>query len=273
MEQERTPNIERRRQVRKRGKSALTPAGGVWLCGHIDKKRSAMKTILLLAVLCMLCGCQTSVPQAGACSSEDQAIAIARRAAEEQNVDLQKYERVRADFYSSPLGKWAVGWFNLGGNTEFVVVIDGKTGKIISAGDVPVQPPPPIYSAQPPPPPRVKSWTWDRQALVADTIHFSFDSVAIRGSEKGKLQAVAAVLKLAASVQLMIEGNGDEPGSEEYNRGLGERRAQAAREALAEMGIDRNRIHTISYGKDKPVDSGHYQAVFGPEIGGMTLSY
>ncbi|MGH8023270.1 MAG: peptidoglycan-associated lipoprotein Pal, partial [Limisphaerales bacterium] len=94
-------------------------------------------------------------------------------------------------------------------------------------------------------------------ALAAETIHFQFDSAVIRDSETQKLQQVAAALQANASANVMIEGNCDERGTEEYNRSLGERRAEAAREALVGMGIDANRIHTISYGKDKPVDPGH----------------
>src|SRR5208337_4658826 len=86
------------------------------------------------------------------------------------------------------------------------------------------------------------------------TIHFAFDSAAIKSSEKSNLESVAAALKSDANAKLLIEGNCDERGTEEYNRSLGERRAQAAREALAKLGIDPSRIRTISYGKDKPVD-------------------
>lgn len=99
--------------------------------------------------------------------------------------------------------------------------------------------------------------TEDRSALAADTIHFAFDSAVIRSSEDASIQAVAAALTADASTKLTIEGNCDERGTEEYNRSLGERRALAAREALAKLGIDPMRIRTISYGKDKPADPGH----------------
>ena len=105
-------------------------------------------------------------------------------------------------------------------------------------------------------------WNQDRNALAADTIHFAFDSAVIRDSDKANLQAVAQALQSDQSANLLIEGNCDERGTEEYNRALGERRADAAREALAGMSIDPNRIHTISYGKDKPVDPGHNEAAW-----------
>jgi len=101
----------------------------------------------------------------------------------------------------------------------------------------------------------------DRDALAAYTIHFAYDSAVIRDDEKTSLQSVAAALQ-DPSTKLMIEGNCDERGTEEYNRSLGERRALAAREALAGLGVDPNRIRTISYGKDKPADPGHDEAAW-----------
>jgi peptidoglycan-associated lipoprotein len=98
---------------------------------------------------------------------------------------------------------------------------------------------------------------WNQKPLDDNTIHFAFDSAVIRDSETANLQAVAGALNADKSANLMIQGNCDERGTEEYNRSLGERRAEAAREALVGMGIDVSRLHTISYGKDKPVDAGH----------------
>jgi peptidoglycan-associated lipoprotein len=104
--------------------------------------------------------------------------------------------------------------------------------------------------------------TEDRDALAAYTVHFAFDSAAIKSSEKSNLESVAAALKSDSSLKLLIEGNCDDRGTEEYNRSLGERRALAAREALAKDGIDPSRVRTISYGKDKPADPGHDEAAW-----------
>ena len=104
--------------------------------------------------------------------------------------------------------------------------------------------------------------TEDRAALAAYTVHFAFDSAVIKSSEDSNLEAVAAALKSDANAKLLIEGNCDDRGTEEYNRSLGERRALAAREALAKDGVDPSRIRTISYGKDKPVDPGHDDAAW-----------
>ncbi len=102
----------------------------------------------------------------------------------------------------------------------------------------------------------------DRAALAGDTIHFDFDSSVIKASEKPHVEAVAAALKANAAAKLLIEGNCDERGTEEYNRALGERRALAAREMLATMGIDAQRIRTESFGEDKPVDPAHNEAAW-----------
>src|SRR5690348_9355123 len=102
----------------------------------------------------------------------------------------------------------------------------------------------------------------DRAALAAYTIHFAFDSSVIRHSEDANLQSVASALKSDPSTKLTIEGNCDERGTEEYNRSLGDRRALAAREALAKLGVDPARIRTMSYGKDKPVDPGHNESAW-----------
>ena len=102
----------------------------------------------------------------------------------------------------------------------------------------------------------------DPAALAAYTIHFAFDSAAIKSSEKSNLASVAAALKSDPNTKLLIEGNCDERGTEEYNRSLGERRALAAREALAKDGVDPSRIRTISYGKDKPVDPANNDAAW-----------
>jgi peptidoglycan-associated lipoprotein len=102
----------------------------------------------------------------------------------------------------------------------------------------------------------------DRAALAAYTIHFAFDSAVIRDSEQANLASVGQSLTADANAKLLIEGNCDERGTEEYNRALGERRALAARQALAKLGIDPMRIRTISYGKDKPADPGHDEAAW-----------
>ncbi len=86
-------------------------------------------------------------------------------------------------------------------------------------------------------------------------VYFGFDSFAIGGGERGKIDEVAAFLK-SDSNNLIIAGFTDERGTPEYNRGLGERRAQAVREALIAAGADAQKIQTVSFGSEMPAASG-----------------
>jgi peptidoglycan-associated lipoprotein len=103
-------------------------------------------------------------------------------------------------------------------------------------------------------------WAEDAAALKADIVYFDYDSSVVKSDEKSKVAAVADYLKGNPGVAVRIEGNCDERGTEEYNRSLGERRALAVREELAGLGIDPSRVDTISYGKDRPADTGHTEA-------------
>jgi peptidoglycan-associated lipoprotein len=100
----------------------------------------------------------------------------------------------------------------------------------------------------------------DRSAFAVQTVYFDLDSSTIRSSEQPKLDAVASALKSDGSAKLLIEGNCDERGTEEYNRSLGERRALAAREWLATLGLEPGRVATRSYGEDRPAANGHDEA-------------
>jgi outer membrane protein OmpA-like peptidoglycan-associated protein len=102
----------------------------------------------------------------------------------------------------------------------------------------------------------------DRSAFAADTVYFDYDSSTIKGSEQSKLTAIASALQADASAKLLVEGYCDERGTEEYNRSLGERRALASREALANAGISADRVATRSYGEDRAADPGHTPAAW-----------
>ena len=105
-------------------------------------------------------------------------------------------------------------------------------------------------------------WMHDSDTLSAQTIHFDYDKSAIKSSEQSKLDAVFAYLTSHPDKALQVEGNCDERGTEEYNRSLGERRALAGREYLVRKGINPTRIDVETYGKDKPVDTGHDESAF-----------
>jgi peptidoglycan-associated lipoprotein len=102
----------------------------------------------------------------------------------------------------------------------------------------------------------------DRATFASDTVHFAFDSSAIISKEASKVIIVSEGLKADMNAKLLIEGHCDERGTEEYNRALGERRALALREELVKDGVSPDRIRTISYGKDKPIDDAHDEAAW-----------
>jgi peptidoglycan-associated lipoprotein len=84
-------------------------------------------------------------------------------------------------------------------------------------------------------------------------IYFDYDKAYLRPDQVSRLQANAAWLKSHRGLRFTIEGNTDERGSEEYNLGLGDRRANVVKEFLLKEGIEAPRIETISYGEERPV--------------------
>ena len=85
------------------------------------------------------------------------------------------------------------------------------------------------------------------------TIYFDFDKADIRTDQVGRLEADASWLKEHRGLKFRIEGNCDERGSEEYNLGLGDKRANRVKEFLIKEGVDPSSINTISYGEERPV--------------------
>ncbi len=90
-----------------------------------------------------------------------------------------------------------------------------------------------------------------------DYIYFDYDKFNVKPEFRGTLNKIADWLKKNDGYNVRIEGNCDERGTAEYNLALGEKRANSAKDYLVKLGIDKNKINTISYGKEKPVDPGH----------------
>ena len=88
-------------------------------------------------------------------------------------------------------------------------------------------------------------------------IYFDFDKYEVRSGEAEILKENAAILKKYPNVKIQIEGHCDERGTIEYNLALGERRANSTKKYLISLGIPENRISTISYGEEKPLDPRH----------------
>lgn len=88
-------------------------------------------------------------------------------------------------------------------------------------------------------------------------VYFNFDSADLSEDSRSTLTKNADYLSKQSGVKVRIEGNSDERGSDDYNMALGERRAKAAKDYLVNLGIASDRLSTISYGEEKPVDPGH----------------
>ena len=83
-------------------------------------------------------------------------------------------------------------------------------------------------------------------------IFFSYDNYQISSDQEAALNADAEFLAQHPNMKLVIEGHCDERGSEDYNMGLGDNRANIVRDILAKHGVTGDRVHTISYGKERP---------------------
>jgi peptidoglycan-associated lipoprotein len=92
-------------------------------------------------------------------------------------------------------------------------------------------------------------------------VHFGFDSYSVEAGEQGKLDTVADFMKSNPN-SVIIAGFTDERGTPEYNRGLGERRAQAVRSYLIGKGADAGKLQTVSFGAEMPADPGSNDAAW-----------
>jgi len=138
-------------------------------------------------------------------------------------------------------------------STTYTLTATGPGGTTTGTATVSVSAPPP----PPPPPPPAVTRTVD-QALASDVqdAFFDYDKTDVRNDARDVLSRNATALKSILSefpnASIVIEGHCDERGSAEYNLGLGDRRASAAKEFLQGLGVSADRLKTISYGKERP---------------------
>ena len=95
-----------------------------------------------------------------------------------------------------------------------------------------------------------------------ETVYFAFDDNTIQPAEYPKIYHIADYLLAHPDTGVVIEGNCDNRGSEEYNRALGEKRALAAKFILLDRGIAENRIKVISYGEERPAIIGENESAW-----------
>ncbi len=94
------------------------------------------------------------------------------------------------------------------------------------------------------------------------TVFFPYDAFAIDGKGKDVLKANAKILKDKPSLAVQVEGHCDQRGGIQYNIALGEKRANAVKKFLVDEGIKGDRVTTISFGKERPLDSRETEDAF-----------
>lgn len=137
--------------------------------------------------------------------------------------------------------------------TEYHLTASGPGGTKDARTTVTVStPPPPTPTAQPP-----AQTPAEILARQVQDIHFDYDKSDVRPEDQGILQGDATALKTIFQMDpnfvVTIEGHCDERGSAEYNVALGDRRAQATKDALVGMGVPGDKLKTVSYGKERPL--------------------
>jgi peptidoglycan-associated lipoprotein len=95
-----------------------------------------------------------------------------------------------------------------------------------------------------------------------ENIYFDFDSYKLTEAARIILAKNVDLMKNDPATKVRIEGNCDERGSDEYNLALGQKRAEAAKRYLVSMGVALDRLSVISYGEEKPFDSGHNESAW-----------
>lgn len=103
--------------------------------------------------------------------------------------------------------------------------------------------------------PGIEGTVYESQLLK--DIYFDYDKYEVRPGDTEVLKANAALLIKHPTMKVQIEGHCDERGTGEYNMALGQRRANSTRKYLISLGFPESRVSTISYGEEKPFDSGH----------------
>jgi peptidoglycan-associated lipoprotein len=90
-----------------------------------------------------------------------------------------------------------------------------------------------------------------------EDIHFDLDKYNLSSEARATLEKLANWMRQHKDYYVLIEGNCDERGTNEYNLALGEHRADAAKRYLMDLGVDEIRIKTVSYGEERPLDPAH----------------
>lgn len=98
--------------------------------------------------------------------------------------------------------------------------------------------------------------------LSKRSIYFDLDSSVVKQDYRSVVETHGKFLAKKPGVKIVVRGNTDERGSREYNLALGQRRADAAKQALSAYGVAGDQIETVSFGSEKPVAEGHTEAAW-----------
>ncbi len=102
--------------------------------------------------------------------------------------------------------------------------------------------------------------TYGRSTIVFSPIYYNFDQAGITAAMAPILTSNADYMKENPSIVIIIEGNSDERGTNEYNLALAERRAINAKEYMVNLGVNPARIRTVSYGEERPLFTGQTES-------------
>lgn len=100
------------------------------------------------------------------------------------------------------------------------------------------------------------------KAMGLQTVHFAFDSFALDAPSKDVLKNNVSIMKNNPGLKIQIEGHTDARGGVQYNIALGEKRANAVRSYMTDMGVNGDRVTTVSFGKEHPIDSGSSEEAY-----------
>lgn len=139
-----------------------------------------------------------------------------------------------------------------------VVLVGGCSRKIVKPTPPPPPPPGPYVGVQGP------VAEQDVQVVQAELkiIYFDYDKYTLSPEAQSACQFNAEILRQSPQFKVVAEGHCDERGTAEYNLALGERRAYSVQEFLLGLGVSPDRITTVSYGSELPVDPGHNEAAW-----------
>ena len=101
-----------------------------------------------------------------------------------------------------------------------------------------------------------------QRATLEDRISFDFDQSELSPAAREKLSAKAEILRGIPNLSLRIEGHADERGSDEYNLALSNRRASSAMRYLINQGVAQERLESVGYGEERPLDSAETEAAW-----------